>query len=163
VWTDDRNGNWDIYGYDLSTKEEFQITTDESDQRFPAIYGSTVVWQDERNGNSDIYGVDLGIDCTTFTCQEGDFFFEKGKKEIEERNHKKALYSFQLARQKYTFAGVEEKIKECDEWILECQSELEGICMGTYLLLIFMVLGVLVSIQRRLCRIHRNLHIESDE
>ena len=118
---------------------------------------------DERNGNSDIYGVELGIDYTIFICQEGDFFFEKGKKEVKESNYKKALYSFQLARQKYTHAGVEEKIKECDEWILEYQSELEGICMGTYLLLIFMVLGALVSIQRRPCRIYRNLHIESDE
>ena len=61
VWQDDRNGNWDIYGFDLSAKEEFQITTDESDQRYPAIYSSIVVWQDDRNGNWDIYGFDLSI------------------------------------------------------------------------------------------------------
>ncbi|MBU6999058.1 MAG: hypothetical protein HXS42_15530 [Theionarchaea archaeon] len=38
VWDDDRNGNWDIYGYDLSTENEFQITKDISDQQCPAIY-----------------------------------------------------------------------------------------------------------------------------
>jgi beta propeller repeat protein len=45
VWKDDRNGNWDIYGYDLSTENEFQITEDVSDQEWPAIYGNTVVWK----------------------------------------------------------------------------------------------------------------------
>ncbi|MBU7028435.1 MAG: hypothetical protein HXS48_15995, partial [Theionarchaea archaeon] len=54
-----RNGNYDIYGYDLVTKEEFQITEDTSDQLSPTIYGNTVVWEDYRNGNYDIYGYDL--------------------------------------------------------------------------------------------------------
>ncbi|KYK37000.1 MAG: hypothetical protein AYK19_07650 [Theionarchaea archaeon DG-70-1] len=53
VWQDNRNGNADIYGYSLSTKEEFQITTDSSDQRYPVIYEDIVVWQDNRNGNAD--------------------------------------------------------------------------------------------------------------
>jgi len=26
VWQDNRNGNWDIYGYNLLTGEEFQIS-----------------------------------------------------------------------------------------------------------------------------------------
>ncbi|MGC1121630.1 MAG: hypothetical protein WBA22_11110 [Candidatus Methanofastidiosia archaeon] len=51
VWQDNRNGNWDIYGYKLSTKEEFQITTDDHDQYRPAIYGDTVVWID--SGDED--------------------------------------------------------------------------------------------------------------
>ncbi|MGD2251047.1 MAG: hypothetical protein PVF58_21840 [Candidatus Methanofastidiosia archaeon] len=37
VWTDFRNGNYDIYGYNLTTKKEFQITTDPEDQNDPAI------------------------------------------------------------------------------------------------------------------------------
>ncbi|MBU7045374.1 MAG: hypothetical protein HXS54_02970 [Theionarchaea archaeon] len=59
VWTDWRNGNMDIYGYNLSTKEEFQITTDPHDQCCPEIYKDTVIWVDERNGNRDIYGFNL--------------------------------------------------------------------------------------------------------
>ena len=50
VWQDDRNGNWDIYMYDVSTGVEQQITSDPTDQISPAIYGDTVVWQDARNG-----------------------------------------------------------------------------------------------------------------
>ena len=69
VWMDDRNGgsgnywnltgNWDIYMYDLSTHKETQITTDESMQMRPAIYGDNMVWLDNRNGNWDIYGYNL--------------------------------------------------------------------------------------------------------
>jgi beta propeller repeat protein len=59
VWTDYRNGNCDIYGYDLSTKEEFQITTDPSDQENPSIYGAYVVWEDKRNDGNHVYGYNL--------------------------------------------------------------------------------------------------------
>lgn len=59
VWVDCRNGNEDIYGYDLSTDQEFQITTNECPQHSPAIYGNIVVWKDIRNGNWDIYGADI--------------------------------------------------------------------------------------------------------
>jgi len=40
---------------------ETQITTNTSDQYYPAIYGDRIVWQDDRNGrfNSDIYMYDL--------------------------------------------------------------------------------------------------------
>jgi len=59
VWHDERNGDWNIYGYNLSTKKEFQITTDTSDQWFPAIYGDIIVWYESRSGNWDICGYDL--------------------------------------------------------------------------------------------------------
>ncbi|KYK34079.1 MAG: hypothetical protein AYK18_14610 [Theionarchaea archaeon DG-70] len=59
VWQDDRNGNYDIYGYNLFTEEEFQITTDKDNQEMPAIFSNIVVWQDDRNGNYDIYGYNL--------------------------------------------------------------------------------------------------------
>jgi beta propeller repeat protein len=67
VWGDDRNGNWDIYEYDLSTENKFQITKDISDQEFPAIYGTIVVWEDYRKGNVDIFGCDL------LTGKEGSY------------------------------------------------------------------------------------------
>ncbi|MBU7040731.1 MAG: hypothetical protein HXS45_07960, partial [Theionarchaea archaeon] len=44
VWTDERNGNEDIYGYNLSTKEEFQITSSSFPEFSPDIYGDIVVW-----------------------------------------------------------------------------------------------------------------------
>lgn len=69
VWMDSRNGgsgnywnltgNWDIYMYDLSAHKETQITTDESMQMHPAIYGDNIVWLDNRNGSWDIYGYNL--------------------------------------------------------------------------------------------------------
>ena len=54
VWQDSRNGNSDIYIYDLSTKKQIH-TTNPSNQTDPAIYGNKVVWADDRNGGSDIY------------------------------------------------------------------------------------------------------------
>ena len=59
VWQDYRNNNWDIFGYNLTTQKEFQITDDSADQTNPAINGNMVVWQDNRNGNSEIYAVVL--------------------------------------------------------------------------------------------------------
>lgn len=53
VWQDNRNGNYDIYGLDLITNEEFQITTDPKDQLYPAIYGDIMIWLDERNDPDD--------------------------------------------------------------------------------------------------------------
>ena len=55
VWQDNRNGNWDIYAYDLITRQQIH-TTNKSDQVAPAIYGNKFVWTDYRNGhNPDIY------------------------------------------------------------------------------------------------------------
>ncbi|HWQ50027.1 MAG TPA: PKD domain-containing protein [Methanosarcina sp.] len=65
MWADDRNGNWDIYMYDLSTKKERRITTNPSDSYCPAIYGNRIVWMDLRNGNSDIYMYDLSTSTET--------------------------------------------------------------------------------------------------
>jgi beta propeller repeat protein len=61
VWQDYRNGNDDIYGYNLTTKEEFQITTDTRDQTNPVIYGEYIIWEDSRNGPSDIYGFNRSL------------------------------------------------------------------------------------------------------
>jgi beta propeller repeat protein len=59
VWVDCRNGNEDIFAYDLSTGEEFQVTFNEKNQRSPAVYENIVVWEDNRNGQWDIYGMDI--------------------------------------------------------------------------------------------------------
>jgi beta propeller repeat protein len=62
VWQDDRHGNFDIYGYNLITRQEFQITTDSADQTNPAISGSLVAWEDSRVTPANIY----------YTWLEGD-------------------------------------------------------------------------------------------
>ncbi len=55
VWADARNGNHDIYMYDIYNREEIPITDDEADQRNPSIWKSRIVWEDRRNGNWDLY------------------------------------------------------------------------------------------------------------
>ena len=66
VWEDRRNGNYDIYGYDLSTSTEFAICTNSATQRQVSISGDIVVWKDSRNSSDDIYGYDLSTS-TEFT------------------------------------------------------------------------------------------------
>ena len=59
VWQDNRNGDWDIYGYNLTTRQEFQITDNPYDQTNPAVSGNTVVWEDNRDGNLQIFAIVL--------------------------------------------------------------------------------------------------------
>jgi beta propeller repeat protein len=65
VWNDDRNGNWDIYMYDLTTSTETPITTNPGYQAFQVIYGNRIVWMDERSGKGDIYMYDLATSTET--------------------------------------------------------------------------------------------------
>lgn len=44
VWMDRRNGNWDIYLYDIARSREWPIATGTKDQRSPAIDGKQIVW-----------------------------------------------------------------------------------------------------------------------
>ncbi|MBW3014359.1 hypothetical protein KY335_03900, partial [Candidatus Woesearchaeota archaeon] len=55
VFADDRNGNWDIYLFDLENEQLTQITNNTADQKNPMIYQDLIVWEDYRNQNSDIY------------------------------------------------------------------------------------------------------------
>jgi beta propeller repeat protein len=60
VWQDNRNTfiaadgkehhQWDIYMYDISKKQETQVTADYYNQEKPAVYGSTIVWEDYGQG-----------------------------------------------------------------------------------------------------------------
>jgi beta propeller repeat protein len=59
VWQDDRNGNWDIYGYDLLRGMEFPVTETIHDQVDPAIWGSMVIWEGDEDENRSIYGYNL--------------------------------------------------------------------------------------------------------
>ncbi|HUS73455.1 MAG TPA: hypothetical protein VMY06_10355 [Sedimentisphaerales bacterium] len=65
VWQDNRNGNWDIYGYDLDKGMEYAICTADGNQTNPSLGIASILnepiiaWQDDRNGNNDIYGYKL--------------------------------------------------------------------------------------------------------
>jgi beta propeller repeat protein len=83
VWQDERNGNWDIYIYDISTKKQTH-TTNKYDQINPAIYGNIVVWADGRNGgtledgiprgNWDIYMYDISTKKETRITNSGSAY-----------------------------------------------------------------------------------------
>lgn len=52
VWQDGRNGNWDIYGYDLTTQVELALLTAPRDQELVAISHGLVAYQNRNEGNS---------------------------------------------------------------------------------------------------------------
>jgi len=55
VWNDNRNGNLDIFNYNLKTETEDDLITDPAWQGQPKSSDGRIVWTDNRNGNSDIY------------------------------------------------------------------------------------------------------------
>lgn len=60
VWSDNRNGNWDIYMRDLATSVETQITNDTVDQTHPDISGNRIVWLNWYSwGSVDVHIYDL--------------------------------------------------------------------------------------------------------
>ena len=91
VWTDSRNGNKDIYAYNLTTQEESAITTDPGDQAYARIGGNYIVWGDDNSimgydltaneeffiasaYNGDIYGQpDISGDIVVFN-RDGDIY-----------------------------------------------------------------------------------------
>ena len=61
IWSDDRNDDRDIYGYNLAAGVEFPVCVKEGRQTDPAVDGDTVVWVDGRNGNRDIYRARISV------------------------------------------------------------------------------------------------------
>lgn len=61
AWHDNRNNNWDIYTFDFNTNTETRVTTDSSDQLYPAIFGDRVTWMDYRHNGAwqDLYTYDF--------------------------------------------------------------------------------------------------------
>ncbi|MFH1100979.1 MAG: C25 family cysteine peptidase [Methanobacteriota archaeon] len=76
VWTDYRDGQWDIYLYELGSdgvygtdddSGEVQITTAPSSDETPSISGNKIIWKGDRNENptiyiNDLFFYDLGLD-----------------------------------------------------------------------------------------------------
>ena len=65
IWTDNRNGNWDIYAYDLITHQQVH-TTEKSDQLYPHIYDNKIVWDDFQKMNSEEMTVDVYMGTISF-------------------------------------------------------------------------------------------------
>ncbi len=84
VWTDNRNGNLDIYGRDLGSGKPFAVCTNPAGQDNPSVTRTLVgaslhyvaVWVDDRNtdpeGATDIRGRDL-TSHTDFTVASGAY------------------------------------------------------------------------------------------
>jgi len=105
VWQDNRNGNWDIYIFDLAAKTEIH-TTNKTDQINPAIYENLVVWEDERNGGHDIYAEDLSAKIQTRISKSGEAHNPAiyGNRIVwqDERNGSSNIYMYDLYTKKET-------------------------------------------------------------
>ena len=79
VWVDGRNeGYHSIYGKNLSTENEFSISTSRTDPWKPAIDGDTIVWTDRRNtgplnsNDFDYYGYNISIQTEFLVWADGE-------------------------------------------------------------------------------------------
>jgi len=64
VWSDDRNGSYDIYGLDLSVENSipFRITdSDTTDERMPLLYNNTILWTQGPIGFNNSSPADLYV------------------------------------------------------------------------------------------------------
>jgi beta propeller repeat protein len=112
VWGDNRNGNWDIYAYDLASGKEFPVCTDPGPQDNPKISGNMIVWDDWRHDNGtrtncDIYGYDMDtrqeIAISTDPADEeligvdnGKVAFARGYYQFTEQSNAHYLYNLWL-------------------------------------------------------------------
>jgi beta propeller repeat protein/parallel beta-helix repeat protein len=107
VWQDDRNGNLNIYMYDISTSREIQITTNESNQYIPDIDADNIVWNDLRNGKRNVYMYNLSTSTESrITTNTSDQWLPAIYKDkivwIDYRNGKAEIYIYNLSTSEET-------------------------------------------------------------
>jgi len=107
VWQDNRNGNYDIYMYNLSTNMETQITDNESDQQCPSIYGDRIIWMDSRNETGEIYIYNLSTFkesqvATTHSVQWKPLIYGDKIVWLDESNGTDEIYVYNFSTSKET-------------------------------------------------------------
>jgi beta propeller repeat protein len=140
VWEDDRNNNWDIYGYNLLTGEEFQITTEPNSQVNPAIYKDTVIWIDRINIKHYVYGYSLstseGFYMTTDTgSPDLPRIYQNMVVWMDLRNHNGDIYGYDLSS---TVLEIREPLQNGKG--PQDKNKENGICLGT-LFVAFILVG----------------------
>ena len=60
VWTDYRNGNGDIYLYDIQSGQERRLTSERAEEAFPDISDGRIVWMGNNDGYWNIYSATVG-------------------------------------------------------------------------------------------------------
>lgn len=102
VYEDGRNGNRDIYMYNIYTKEETQLTEDNAYQTNPCIYKTRVIWEDERNGNLDLYMHNMSYAGTVFEEVDFPIYTGEGFRKISTSNDKNpSIYGDYIVFQSY--------------------------------------------------------------
>nr|HPJ30668.1 biopolymer transporter Tol [Methanothrix sp.] len=59
VWSDNRGGDWDIFGFDFYNRFERPLVRSPGDQRRPEMGGDLLVWQDHRGGDWDVRALNI--------------------------------------------------------------------------------------------------------
>lgn len=72
--------------------------------------------------------------------EEANSLFEQGEKAFEEKDYEEAITYFEQSKEKFS-PFLPEKVEECDEWIEKSQSKLEGLCLGSILLVLMVGAG----------------------
>ncbi|MFS0558618.1 hypothetical protein [Brevibacillus sp. 179-C9.3 HS] len=60
AWEDDRDGNDDIYYYDIKAKQEKAAVTDKGDQGRPSIFSNQIVYEHKSSGDLYSYSISNG-------------------------------------------------------------------------------------------------------
>lgn len=76
VWGDYRNGDADIYLYDVNSGKEQAIYVGPGDQTVPRMDGNWVVWEDYQNGTSDIMAYNLASGQTMQISDDSNLDFD---------------------------------------------------------------------------------------
>lgn len=58
VYSDEIDGDLEVFMYDLETSQEIRITNNGLEQSSPAVSGTKIAWRDSRGGNYDLYYAD---------------------------------------------------------------------------------------------------------